>query len=308
MQNSKCLFNSATALRRVFLSGAVASDAIFLQQQAPCQFLRSAQQSTQQQRQTLSGSRPFSTQPALFRIARNSGYLAAERAQLVTKERMPRDSQIRTTFVHIIGPNGLSRPMRTSEILADLDRRHESLVMVAPAAGKEEADRLDEDGRERPQWPVCKIVDIQKERQEEYKKRKEERKKHVESKELEINWAIAPNDLEMTKLKQLRKFLAKGFKIQIKLLNSRKGRNKKTPSKEEAERVLQAIQATVAEIPGSREAKVDGEVGKTMTINLEGPSGGYKPPAPPANSTSAPSPETEAAPAEAASAEAASAS
>ncbi|KAM7195978.1 hypothetical protein V8F33_006429 [Rhypophila sp. PSN 637] len=302
MQNSKCLFNSANALRRVFLSGAAASDAIFLHQQAPCQFLRSAHQSTQQQRQTLSGSRPFSTRPALFRIARNSGYLAAERAQAETKERMPRDSEIRTTFVHIIGTNGLSRPMRTTEVLADLDRRYESLVMVARGGGKEEADRLDEDGRPRPQWPVCKIVNIQKERQEEYKKKKEERKKHVESKELEINWGIAPNDLDMTKLRQLRKFLAKGFTVQIRLLHSRKGRNKKTPSKEEAERVFQAIKATVAEIPGSRESKVDGEVGKTMTIMLEGPSGGYKPPAPPTNSTAVPSPEAEAAPAEAASA------
>lgn len=278
MQNSKCLFNSAIALRHVFLSGALAAESIAIQQQATRQLSRPSHLA-QRLSQGNNVSRPFSTQPVLFKIARNSQ--RKNENQQTSQNRAPRDREIRAPFVHIITSNGISNAMRTSNVLQDLDPRVESLVVVSMPPGRDEdPDNYD---RRRPQWPICKIVDTQKERQEEYAKKKQMRKKTVMSKELEINWGIAMNDLEVTKLRQLKKFLAKGMQVQISLVakgKSRKSGKKNVASDEEAKAILKAIQAAVAEIPGSTEAKAEGEIGYTMTIVYQGPANGYTPPSP----------------------------
>ncbi|KAM7201731.1 translation initiation factor IF-3 [Naviculisporaceae sp. PSN 640] len=286
MQNSKCLFNSAIALRRVFLSGALASDAVAIQQPASRQLSRQSY-SAQQRPRGIDVSRSFSAQPVLFRIARNSGKKAEQELQ-TTKNKAPRDQEIRAPFVHLITSNGISNAMRTSDILRDLDRTRESLLVVSMPS-RDDPENYD---RRRPEWPICKIIDTEKERKEEYAKKKELRKKSVMSKELEINWGIAMNDLEMTKLKQLKKFLAKGMQVQISLVakgKSKKSGKKNVASDDEAKEILKAIKAAVAEIPGSTEAKIEGNMGHSMTIVYHGPANGYTPPQPSEGAAAAPS-------------------
>lgn len=293
MQNSKCLFNSAVALRRVFLGGMLTSDAVALQQQASGQLLPPSHRLQQRQKQAPCESRPFSTQPILFRIARNT---AKRYEKEEPQNRLPRDFQIQTPFIHIIEKNGISEPLRTKDILRELDPREESLVMVAEAPrkaadGEEDLDQRGNNGRSRPQWPVCKIVNIKEERKDEYQRKKEERKKVSSSKELEINWGIAMNDLEMTKLRQLKKFLAKGMKVQISLVakgKSRKSGKKNVASDDEAKDILKAIQAAVAEVPGSTENKIEGGIGQHMTIVYHGPANGYSPPSASAGAAASP--------------------
>lgn len=271
MNNSKCLFNSAIALRRVFLNNVLASDAVASRRQAKSLLLPSSRQLQRQQ------TRSFSIQKPLLRLGFKAKTPSTNEAP---STRLQRDREIRAPFVHLAGPGGLSEPQRTQDILNDLSAFESLQVVSMPAPKKEPAE--EDDGRARPQWPVCRIVDLKKLRQEEKDKKKEERKKSVGSKELEINWGIAMNDLEMTKLKQLRKFLCKGMTVQITLVakaKSRKSGKKHIASADEAKQIVKAIKGAVEAVPGSIEVKAEGDVGKQMMLIFQGPSGGYTPPA-----------------------------
>jgi len=272
MNNSKCLFNSAIALRRVFLNNVLASDAVATRREAQCLLLGPSHQAQHQQ------TRSFSIQKPLLRFAMRSFKVPPPKEEPQT--RLPRDREIRAPFVHIAGPGGLSEPQRTQDILNDLAAFESLHVVSMPGPNKPSAE--EDDGRARPQWPVCRVVDMRKLRQDEKNKKKEERKKSVGSKELEINWGIAMNDLEMTKLRQLRKFLCKGMTVQITLVakaKSRKSGKKHMASPDEAKQIVKAIKGAVEAVPGSVEIKTDGDVGKQMMLVFQGPSGGYTPPA-----------------------------
>jgi len=93
-------------------------------------------------------------------------------------------------------------------------------------------------------------------------------KRDSKPKQIELNWAISGNDLDM-KMKQLRQFVEKGKKVEI-LLAAKKRQRKATP--EEANSVVQAIQKTVDEIEGCRELKsLEGNIGgqALMTVGKQ---------------------------------------
>lgn len=90
-------------------------------------------------------------------------------------------------------------------------------------------------------------------------------KRDSKPKQIELNWAIGGNDLDM-KMKQLRQFVEKGKKVEI-LLAAKKRQRKATP--EEANTVVQEIRKTVDEIEGCRELKpLDGKIGGQALITV----------------------------------------
>ncbi len=176
--------------------------------------------------------------------------------------RLPRDQEIKERVVHLRLEDGqLSELVVPNTILAGLDLRVESLVMVAP---RNEGDQP---------YAICQIVDRKKhaEREREQEREKRSRKKAVKSKELEMSWSIDRHDLEY-RLKIATAFLKKGHKVEIRLV-AKKG--KRVASRSEAAALLASIKGLINEVPGSRESRTgEGELLGTMKIYLDGPPGG----------------------------------
>lgn len=152
-------------------------------------------------------------------------------------------------------------PRALKDVLAGLDRKTESLQVVGMP---------DSNGRSWLRWPVCRIVNKKDEyvKQQQEKEQQKKLKAASKVKELEINWALAPHDLEH-KMKSLRGFLAKGLKVQVLLMKKQGAKVRAT--KEDAERVIQKIEEATAEVKGSSEYKKrDGSLLGTMKISLQG--------------------------------------
>lgn len=295
MVGSKCAFNSAPALRRVFIPSNLDTTSclhvtrIFVpallppaqQQQArvyskwwnsqtkpfagswasdPLSELYQKNRSRTQAAPTLQPQRPPRSQPP-----KN---LDKPGPRVATKlARLPRDDEIRQPYVHFMemsfdGVEGLSEPRSVREILARLDRKTESLeVQSLP-------ESLDPESLK---WPLAKIVNKKEElaRKQKEKERQKKQASANKEKELEFNWALAPNDIEH-KLRTLKRFLAKGWKVQLLLLRKAK-KGVKATSTEDAEALLQKIVEATADVPGSKEYKSrEGKLLGSMKIFLQG--------------------------------------
>lgn len=238
-------FNSALALRRVFFNHAVE---------------RAGSSSTQLSSMFLP-SLSIATQVRTFRYPpKGKGAGDAKTAKQL------RDEDITYRLVQVRQEDGrLSEPTPTKSVLAGLNRRIESLVVLAlPKTGAGNG----------PRYPICKVVDKRAEQKAAAEKQKEQRKKAVQTKEMELNWGIDSHDLDH-RLKQLRTFLEKGLKVEVILLN-KKGKKKK-PSQDEAQGVVDRVKETMGEVPGAKESKVmDGQILSTLRLFLEGPAGGVQ--------------------------------
>lgn len=152
-------------------------------------------------------------------------------------------------------------PRALKDVLAGLDRKTHSLQAVQIP---------DANPRRSLRWPVCRILNKKDEYMKQQSEKEQQRKQKLASKmkEMEINWALAPHDLEH-KMKSLRGFLAKGYKVQVLLM--KKQGAKVRAKKEDAERVVQKIEEAMAEVKGSSEFKKrDGKLLGTMKISLQG--------------------------------------
>jgi translation initiation factor IF-3 len=184
------------------------------------------------------------------------------------KNALPRDFQIKSQFVQVRNEeNGrLSEPQLTSEVLKGLDLQKYSLAAVVmpkpPTYGQE--------GGGGPMYPICRIVDKKAELNAQMEKAKAARKKAVSTKEVEINWAIAPHDLD-TRLKRLKTFLGKGMHVELTLMKQKK-RNKRQASADEAKEVMAKVKDAIEKISGTKEYKAsEGTVGGVVRMFLKGP-------------------------------------
>jgi translation initiation factor IF-3 len=167
----------------------------------------------------------------------------------------------------------LSAPQRTADILRGLNRQKYSLVMVALPSrrraaeeeeeGEETLDTLAE--REKKNIPVCRIIDKFAYAKAADEKEKVARKKELNRKELELNWAIAPNDLQH-RLKQFREFLSKGRRVELMLAKKRHGRK---ATKEEGDTLMATLRTTAEEV-GAKEVKLDGKFPGVVNLIFEG--------------------------------------
>jgi translation initiation factor IF-3 len=178
-----------------------------------------------------------------------------------------RDKAIPYQWVRIADETGaLSAPRRTESVLTMLPQGH-SLVMVAPPPPPSASDT-----KLQPSAAICRIVDAAAERAAAKAAAevaaKESKKMAQHTKTLEINWAIAPNDLAH-KMKRLDEFLGKGLRVDI--LFARK-RGSRVATREEGQALVERVKEAAVNVPGATEyKKMDGQVGAVMRMFFEGP-------------------------------------
>lgn len=183
--------------------------------------------------------------------------------------RLPRDDEIRQAYVYITedqidGEEGevqLSELMELKSVLSGLDRKTQSLqVITEPEAGNPSGTR----------WPICRIVNKKEEHQKQQFEKQVQKKQRASAKqkEIELNWAVAPHDLDH-KLKQMQRFLAKGYKVQVLLLKKANAKGK--TQEKDAEAIIDRIIEATTEVQGSKEwKKREGTLLETMKIFLQG--------------------------------------
>ncbi|KAI1814767.1 hypothetical protein GGS20DRAFT_585139 [Poronia punctata] len=263
MNHTSCLVSPARALHRVLLielSNTAKS--------TTCSTYAYVQRPTESLRHARTG--PVTITPP----CRLRGFSSTSPARRVVKQKLLRDHQIPYPFVRIRDEETgvLSPPQRADAVRENL-RKGETLIMVAPPPPFSEAE-VNAPGRVlEPRAAICRILDAeaaQKMLNPQAFRDEVTKLAAQHTKELELNWAIAPHDQEH-KLKRLTEFLGKGLRVQLLLAPKKRGR-RATP--EEVDGLLAHIKEAVAAVPGSTEyKKTDGRPGptSTMTMFFEGP-------------------------------------
>lgn len=276
MRGSQCLFSSAAALRKVFISNAGAA------WETPGQLQRLLLPAITVPVQPPSSSpsrRPFSTHPVAQ--GRYNRTTIDTKKAAPAKQRTMRDYDIVFPWIQIRRDDGsLSEPQRTSAVLKRMNKDLDTLILLA-------TPRTDDESKG-PEYPICRMGDRKAElaAEQEAKAAKKVAQKLV-TKEVEINWAIAPNDLG-TWMTRLKKFLSKGYHVRVTMMVLKK-RKKKKASLDEAKEALKVVEATIAEVPGAKEVKPrEGNVGETLVMLLHAPTGKAASATPEANAAGAP--------------------
>lgn len=242
MSAPRCIFNSAVALRRVFLSNALPSEATSI-----------LRRPTPRPLPVLLSHQPRRT---LIYAKKKPGEAPDE-----DDGRVKTDLQIRSTMIYLRDEETgkLGEPVVTRDLLRSLHLKTQQLVMVAEEVDLPEGT-----------WPVCRVVDRREAEQRERAKARELRQQSIMEKELELNWTIASHDLAL-KLRQLRAFLDKGFRVTVTLLKRKKKGGGREASKEEVEKLVADVDEMIAGVPGVKEVKErEGTPGDTVKIVLQG--------------------------------------
>jgi translation initiation factor IF-3 len=173
------------------------------------------------------------------------------------------DKAIEADRINFVDEEGVfHKDVFLDEALASFNKVTHHLVQMTPG-------KYDEDGNLDPEsLPTCRVISKIDLRAQHQKKLETLRRqgKGPPTKSLELNWAIAPGDLNH-RLVAMKKFLKEGRKVEVMLAPKKAGR-KATP--EEASAVMKAITEAVAECKGSRETKSEGQVGGILQVTYEG--------------------------------------
>ncbi|CAN8095379.1 unnamed protein product [Discula destructiva] len=294
MAGSLCAFNSAAALRRVFIPSALeTSNCLHVTRIFVPACLPPAQQHQSRAyagawspwNKTSAGTwgaetfkrPPRETVPATPAETTASTTMARQSQPPINPDRpgprvktklarLPRDEEIRVPYVfvqemHDDGVERLSEAQSVRRLIKGLNRKTESLQVIYEAKGADWSAQ---------EWPIAQIVN-KKEELARLQKKKEELKKKAatnKEKELEMNWAMGPHDVEH-KMRTLQGFLAKGWKVQLLLLK-KSGKGAKA-NKTQAEELLARILEAVAAVTGSKEWKGrEGQLLGSMKLFLQG--------------------------------------
>ncbi|KAH6675333.1 translation initiation factor IF-3 [Plectosphaerella plurivora] len=279
MKGTQCLNNSRSALYRVFVSPLESSTALrssFALASQPC---RPRQNAPAPQAPRIAFNRGLSTSATRFAFP--------PRRQRVVPDRLPKDYEIRAKEVMLSEEdNQITGPHKTQRLLLTLDKTIYSLRTIEdalPPPKPTEDGKPQKQRRPGAQYPLCRIVhkvEEYKAKQAQAKAKKEANK--VKQKAVEINWAIAQNDLAL-KLKQLKSFLEKGHKVTVTFARKKGAR---AATSEEMQEAVKAVKDAAAEVPGAKNWKAaDGEVGRKYSMYFEGKVVATPPP-PPAEASS----------------------
>jgi len=168
------------------------------------------------------------------------------------------DDAIDTPEVQIKTDNGLSEPRSLWQVLRSINRSTTHVVQVSKPGDREIAIVKIMDRRE----IIRSIVN-----KEEAARKASLLAKSRKPKQLELNWAIAPNDLQL-KLNQMESFLKQGKKVEL-LLAAKRHQRKAT--QEEAKSVLKTIRDRI-DAAGAKESKpADGKLLGQVVMFIEKP-------------------------------------
>ncbi|KAJ5147313.1 uncharacterized protein N7443_001091 [Penicillium atrosanguineum] len=163
----------------------------------------------------------------------------------------PSNEAIGGPYVQLVNKdNDLDPPIRLSQVLASFDHREWFLQQVSEGAP------------DRP--PVCKILNKKETKIKEKARAKAAKATKIQTKKLELNWAIDAHDLKH-RLGQLTTFLEKGAKVEL-VLTKKKG--KRAATVDEIKHVMQSVMDTTKEIGGTQVKAMEGEPGKHVIITV----------------------------------------
>ncbi|QDS76119.1 hypothetical protein FKW77_006747 [Venturia effusa] len=173
--------------------------------------------------------------------------------------RPPQDTEIRSKYIDFIDREGQFKAhVWRDDVLRLLDPRTEHLVQVDPP-----------DPEDPQSVPKCKIITKAYMRESERVREelaKERSKIERSSKTVELNWAIAPADLEL-KLNKAKSFLEEGRKVEITIASKKR---KRKATKNEMDELLKKMMESIESIDSVTQiAPVEGKVGGTMTYFFE---------------------------------------
>jgi translation initiation factor IF-3 len=155
--------------------------------------------------------------------------------------------------------NKLSPPQYTSSVLGSIDRKNETLMMVATSDSDPDSEATS--------YPVCKILSKKAMHEAEKARQKKKELPSATVKTIELNWAIDPHDLQH-RLQRVKDFLNKGWRVDVVMAGKKRGR-KATP--EEMKALVEKVREAMKEVQGSKEWRdMEGNLGATATIYLVG--------------------------------------
>ncbi|RYP61525.1 hypothetical protein DL771_010112 [Monosporascus sp. 5C6A] len=268
MRRPPCIFSPARALRHVFLSSTPNNAAVAPIYLSPLVLRTATTPATPRiatapaSASSLTKARPLSTTVPL-------------RKKVDQVKRRPINGQIPYKWIRLVQADGslASEARRTDDVLMGLDLKTWALELLAPPPPPPRDPDSDPDASPDvdagPPAAICRIVDRAAATAAAEEAARAARRKAVGTKELELNWAIAPHDLAH-KLRRLREFLAKGMQVEVMLARKRGGR---TAAKDEAEALLARVREAALEgVPGAKEVrKMSGTVGGVVRLYFEGP-------------------------------------
>ncbi|PSS00771.1 hypothetical protein BD289DRAFT_423269 [Coniella lustricola] len=288
MASSKCAFNTATALRRVFIPSSLGTTdclhvtRIFVPALLPAatQQIRAATwdrsfggagtwgANNTRAAPAKRGPAAFDRPPQMSPLPRRPKKNASAPRVVAKLGRLPRDDEIRPPFVHLKelssdGREMLSEPQRVKELLQEIDTKTHSLQVI-------HMPDLEDPNPSALKWPIAVIINKKEELQRQQHE-KEQRKKQAatnKEKELEINWSMTQHDLEH-KVKNMQRFLAKGYKVQVLFQKKRKAKVQST--EKEAQALVDRVVEGTLEVPGAKEWKGrEGKLLNTLKLFLQG--------------------------------------
>ncbi|KAH7318123.1 hypothetical protein B0I35DRAFT_431368 [Stachybotrys elegans] len=272
MKAARCLFNSRSALYRVFVSPAgllevpVSRAAFTLTQRSLLvsqpRFLTTTsprERNAKIGKLAVEATEDDGKEEENLKYDRR--YTTAATIKKANRDRMPQDHEITDPKIMVIDNGPPEGPLNTRFVLSKLTA-DESLRMLEPY---KPADRKK---GTRETLALCKIVNKREEyaHKQQVKATKQAQAK-AKTKAMELTWAIGSHDLT-TKMRQVAGFLDKGSKVDLTV--ARKKRSKTQVSPAEAEAILAKIREELL-VTGVREHRpAEGVVGQTMRLYFEG--------------------------------------
>ena len=169
-------------------------------------------------------------------------------------DRSPRDEEIQSYTVQIVEEGGITDPQDLRSVLNSIDRKHNFLVQLRPAAGED--------------VPVCKVLPKEQVFKSENQKAKRVKTADDEKKQIELSWKMAEGDLSH-KMNALAQFLEQGRKVEIVIVPKRK---KDIISEADSEAFLAVLRKRLGDMLGAKETQpLSGTMGKMVTLYYEGP-------------------------------------
>ncbi|OAP62573.1 hypothetical protein AYL99_01800 [Fonsecaea erecta] len=170
------------------------------------------------------------------------------------------NERIRSPKVQLKGPDGkLSEPQPLYKLLDSIDHTTQYVLqMNKPAEGEMAIVQI-----------VTRTDLIQRiNRQEDLLKNQKRLEKEKRPKQLELNWAISANDLQL-KMKQMQEFLKKGKKVELLLANKR---HQRKASQEEAETLLKNVREKIEEVGAAEVVPMEGAILRQalLTVKMRG--------------------------------------
>ncbi|KIW87834.1 uncharacterized protein Z519_11418 [Cladophialophora bantiana CBS 173.52] len=170
------------------------------------------------------------------------------------------NEKIRSPKVQVKRPDGkLSEPQPLYKLLDSIDRTNQYVLqMNKPEQGEMAIVQI-----------VTRADLIQRiNRQEDLLKNQKRLEKEKRPKQLELNWAISANDLQL-KMKQMQEFVKKGKKVELLLANKR---HQRKASQAEAEALLMTVREKIQEVGATEVVPMEGAILRQalLTVKMRG--------------------------------------